>query len=57
MGDRIEHQLAGLRQPVTQEPRGPLLETYVLHELDAHLDYGGTGGRSSRSRSARSGSW
>ena len=34
-----------LREPLGDEERGRLLETYVLHELRAHLNRSGCGGR------------
>ena len=33
-----------LREPLERAERGPLLETYVLHELRAYLDHSGSGG-------------
>lgn len=34
-----------LREPVERAERGPLLETYVLHELRAYQDHSGCGGQ------------
>lgn len=34
-----------LHDPVEKAERGPLLETLVLHELRAHIDYAGIGGK------------
>jgi predicted AAA+ superfamily ATPase len=33
-----------LREPLERTERGPLLETYLLHELRAHISYSGCGG-------------
>jgi predicted AAA+ superfamily ATPase len=33
-----------LREPLERAERGPLLETYILHELRAYLDHSGRGG-------------
>ena len=42
----VVRALAGrLREPVGQEERGHLLETFVLHELRAWIDRSGCGGR------------
>lgn len=41
----VARALAGrLREPLERAERGPLLETYVLHELRAHQDRSGCGG-------------
>ena len=39
------------REPLDREERGPLLETYVLHELRAWMNRSGTGGQLAPSRS------